>query len=596
MTFLPVDPGPVVFDIETGDAKTDARYEDPAGFFRIGGALVAGLGYADTTDVRALGRLISASPLAIGHNVVAFDVPVMAAAGAGLDLLAMTRRCQLLDTMITEAVLDPPENDEAPNAVGRAIVRYGLNATCERRGLPGKVDHLPELAKRWGGYDRVPTDDPDYRAYLRGDVDATAALAALQMAAAARTPYVWREHRVHAILTLMGQTGVEVDMPLLQRRYWQVAGRKAELSRKLIKRYGLPMTKADGKPAESPQATKEGKARLYRTFVELGVRAEDFPRTPKGDPSFGGDGMVALGQKYGGAVAELAEVVADLAGQRTVYGTALEWTRSDGAVHPKITTYQASGRGSVTEPGLTVFGKRGGRVVERAVFRARSGHVLLAADLAQIDMRAIAGHCQDPAYIAVFNDPSRDLHSEIAAALWGGPLVGNPMREKAKPMGHGSNYGMGPEKLAVSAGVSEAEAARFQHTVDLMFPLKARWTDWVRTVAKAGALDNGFGRIMRCNPRRAHTQGPALMGQGAARDLTMECALRLPDDIARMMRIWVHDEFVFEVPEDDVAEVSHAIESATSFEWCPPHGSIPVQIKAEVSGWGRSWADCYRKR
>lgn len=585
---------PVVFDIETGDAKSDARLEDPVDFYRLGGADLVGVGYVDTTDPLALAELVRHSPLAIGHNVIGFDVPVLDAAGGNLDLLAMTRRGQLMDTMITEAVLDPPENDEAPNAVGRAMARYGLNATCERRGLPGKVDHLPELAKRHGGFDRIPLDDPEYRAYLRGDVDAARALAAAQTAAAVRNPYVWREHRVHAILTEMGRAGVQVDMPLLQQRYWRVAGRKAELGRKLIKRYGLPMTKADGKPAESPAATKEGKAVLYRTFLELGVRPEEFPRTPRHEPSFGGEGMLALGGRYGGAVAELAEVVADLAGQRTVYGTALEHTHIDGAVHPKITTYQASGRGSVTEPGLTVFGKRGGRVVERAVFRAREGHVLLAADLAQIDMRAIAGHCQDPAYIAVFNDPTRDLHSEIAAALWGGPMTGNPMREKAKPMGHGSNYGMGPEKLAANAGVTEEEAARFQATVDMMFPLKARWTDWVREVARAGALDNGFGRIMRCNPRRAHTQGPALMGQGAARDLTMECALRLPDEVARMLRIWVHDEFVFEVPEGDVAEVSRVIEQATAFEWCPPHGSMPVQIKAEVSGWGRSWADCYK--
>jgi len=65
--------------------------------------------------------------------------------------------------------------------------------------------------------------------------------------------------------------------------------------------------------------------------------------------------------------------------------------------------------------------------------------------------------------------------------------------------------------------------------------------------------------------------------------------------VARMLRIWVHDEFVFEVPERDVAEVSAVIEAATAFEWAPPYGSIPVQIKAEVSGYGSSWADCYRK-
>lgn len=584
---------PVVFDIETGDAKGEGRYGDPAGFFRIGGAQLGDLGYVDTTDPRRLADLMRTSALAVGHNIISFDVPVIDAAGGRLDLLAMARRRQLLDTMVTEAVLDPPENDDAPNAVGRAMARYGLDATCERRGLPGKVDCLPDLAKRHGGYDQIPLDDPEYRAYLRGDVDATRALAAAQLPAAARNDYVWREHRVHAILSAMTASGVEVDMPLLQRRYWRTAGRKADLARKLITRYGLPMTKADGKPAESPVATKEGKARLVEVLAQLGVDPRDIPRTPKGAPSFGGEGMLELGGRYGGAVAELAEVVADLAGQRTVYGTALEHVHPDGAVHPSITTFQASGRGSVTKPGLTVFGKRGGRVVERAVFRAREGHVLLAADLAQIDMRALAGLSQDPAYIAVFNDPRRDLHSEIAAALWGGPAVGNPHRDKAKPMGHGWNYGMGLDKIAVQGGVSDAEAAQFDQVLSTMFPGLVRYREWVRATAKGGVLDNGFGRLMRCNPRRAHTQGPALMGQGAARDLTMECALRLPDDIARMLRIWVHDEFVFEAPERDVAEVSMAIEAATRFEWCPAYGSIPVQIRAEVSGYGRSWADCY---
>lgn len=585
---------PVVFDIETGDAKGAGRYGDPLNFFRIGGALL-GTHYVDTTDPHGLAGLLRTASLVIGHNIVAFDLPVLDAAGARLDLLAMTRRRQVLDTMVTEAVLDPPENDEAPNAVARAMVRYGLDAVCERRGLPGKADHLPDLAKRHGGYDRIPTDDPEYRAYLRGDVDAEARLAAAQLPAAARNDYLWREHRVHAILAVMGAAGVQVDMPLLQRRYWGTAGRKADLARTLIKRHGLPMTKADGKPAESPTATKEGKAHLHRTFLELGVDPADIPRTSKGAPSFGGEGMLELGARYGGAVAQLAEVVADLAGQRTVYGTALEHTHPDGAVHPSITTYQASGRGSVTKPGLTVFGKRGGRVVERAVFRAREGHVLLAADLAQIDMRALAGLSQDPAYIAVFNDPGRDLHSEIAAALWGGPTVRNPLREKAKPMGHGWNYGMGLDKIAVQGGVNQAEAEQFDRVQSMMFPGLVSYREWVRAAAKGGVLDNGFGRVMRCNPRRAHTQGPALMGQGAARDLTMECALRLPDDIAAMLRIWVHDEFVFEVPIDQVDEVSAEIERATAFEWAPPYGSIPVQIKAEVSGHGPNWASCYAK-
>lgn len=578
---------PVVFDLET--ASTDERYDTPWNFVRICGAQ-RGEDYIVTTDGRKFAKMIAGAPSVIGHNVLSFDLPVLSSY-ANVDMLAMTRAGRVWDTMVAESLLDPPEADERTGAIERAMKRYALDATCVRHGLMGKTDHLKDIAKRHGGYDQIPVDDPEYLGYLKGDVEATAGLARLQLPH--RTPYTMREMRVHAIASTITQAGLELNEPLATERDGMIREAKAALTAKLIDQYGLVTTKADGKPAASPHTTKDGKDSIVAAFESLNVPQHELPRTPKGDPSFGGEGMRALGERHGGAVAELCDVIAELAGQRTVYGTALQHLKSDGRVHPQNRPYQASGRWSVVKPGMTVFGKRGGRVVEREVFQASPGHVLVAADLAQIDMRAIAAHCQDPAYISILADPNRDLHSEIAARLWGGPVVNNPMREKAKACGHGWNYGLGIEGLAKNASLPMADAERFDLTMSTMFPLLVAWRDRVRLLGKLGPLDNGFGRWMRCDPRRAYTQAPALMGQGTARDLLMECCLRLPDDIVRMLRVLVHDEIVLEVPVADCAAVAAELRTAMTFEWAPPGASIPVPIRADISGFSKTWSGCY---
>ncbi len=69
--------------------------------------------------------------------------------------------------------------------------------------------------------------------------------------------------------------------------------------------------------------------------------------------------------------------------------------------------------------------------------------------------------------------------------------------------------------------------------------------------------------------------------------------LRLPDDVARMLRILVHDETVLEVPEQDKDEVARIVKNAMTFEWCPPGATIPVPIEIDMSAFGETWADCY---
>lgn len=596
---------PVVFDIEAGDASELHDHPNPREYVRIAGRTTAD-GVVVDTGPDALIDAVLSSRRVIGHNVVHFDLPALARVDPRVDVLTLTRDRRVLDTMITESVLHPILNDKSAGAVAKAAKWFKLENVCARRGIPGKVDELERLAKLHGGYDAIPLDDPDYRTYCAGDVEAERTLAGHQAAEIAalsptRREYLWREHRVHAIAATMGAQGFLVDRALLDRRFWQGYGRKNDLSRSLIARYGIPTTKADGKPADSPASTKGGKEAILAAFASLGVDVDAMETTPKGAIAFGREPMAALAEAYAEhpnaeEITALAEIVADVNGVRTVYGTALEALRSDGRVHPEVATFQASGRWSVRKPGLTVFGKRGGKVIERAVFTAAPGNALFAIDLSQIDARAIAVHSQDHAYLDLFA-PGRDAHEIFARMVWGDRVYDSDRkryRQEIKAITHGMPYGMGAQRMAETAKVPLELAERVIATRRERFPRLVAWEQEVREEAAAtGRLDNGFGRTMLVDPERAHTQSVALMGQGTARDLMMQALLNLPDFAIRMLRAQVHDEAVFEVPRALAGEIVPRIERAFNFAWCPPGASRPVQVVAEAGPLGQRWSECY---
>lgn len=603
--------GVLTFDLETDDADLQHDHPEPEKFVRLAGYST---GNGTITDASARGLIdnLLSSRYVMGSNLVHFDLPVLARIDSRVDVLELTAQGRVLDTMITESVLNPILNDKRPNAVGRAMVHFKLENACKRYGIPGKTNDAKKMAKEHGGFDKIPLEELD--PYLRGDVEASKGLSMVMMqmlnsAPAALQSYVMREHQVHALASTMGAIGIQVDQELLQRRFWAGFGKKQRLTRKLIDKYDIPTVKADGKPADSPAATKDGKAALLRAFASLNVPESVMARTAKGAISFGGDAMRELAEQMAEIehpnieeIALLCDTVADIAGVRTVYGTALDALCSDGRVHPQVATFQSSGRWSTTKPGLTVFGKRKGKVIERAVFTATGPNaweaetVLFAIDLSQIDARSVAVLSQDHAYMDIFGiDPEtgkpRDSHAEVALAVWGDKA----MRERAKPISHGWNYNMGKAKLAATAG-SRQVAEEFHAAMERNFPRLVQWKAEMVQAASTGAfMDNGFGRMMLPDPERAHNQGPALMGQGCARDLMMECFLRLRPALRRMLRIQVHDEAIFEIPKENAEEIRREIEAAFNFEWAPPSmpWARPIQILAEAGHFAYRWSECY---
>jgi hypothetical protein len=589
------------FDLETGDAD-DLYTADGSEYVRIGAVA------HDDRDVIALGGSTVAEDVAArirqgatitGHNIVAFDLPALVRAGAMTmdevhDLAAAGR---LFDGLLAARFLDPPMAREHGVDQKR---KYDLGTLAVSQGLGEKYTDLSKpLAKKYGGWGEIPVNlaDPDaeraadaasFQTYMVQDVELSRRLHArlLEELGGTVPEYLVREHRVAALAAQIRHNGFLVDGLLLSQRVADVNASKAEAIAWLHANAGVPLADAKGKPYLSPLATKGGKEALALALAAAGVPLGFFWRTPTGEFQVSGDHMAHLWAEFGHLprVQEIAMHVHRIVGARSVYQTAMDHLGPDGRVHPKIGFDQATGRWSVTRPGLTVFGKRGGRHVERAVFLPDPGEVLVSADLSQVDMRAVAGLSQDQAYIQMLM--SEDPHAEIAEELFGD----RSKREIAKPIGHGWNYGRGIKAISEGEDIDPALVRQFDQSMREKFPRLVEWQTEVRAVAESGQLlDNGFGRMMRADPQRAHTQGPALMGQGAARDIMMTGLLRLDRRILPMLRAQIHDEIVFSVPVAEAEEVGRAVVEALSFEW------RGVPILADVSKTGTDWSKCYEK-
>lgn len=607
------------FDLEGHSVKKLYAHPGP-GYVKLAGSI----GMESGTIHRSLEDLVSkllAAKEIYGHNILNFDLIAIARAMEDpslYDRLAI----KAVDTLTLAKLADPPgAKGSKPWGVKGY---YGMDQVAARLGVDGKTDDLAALVKPYGeaagytgkeaedeGYGLIPEDNPDYRAYLHGDLVATRAV---RRAQGPLSDYAKREMQVAYRQNRMSLSGWKVDVPLLAERVEQEEERRRSSLRWLNQECGVPLTKevtrgrgakkqAHEEPVLSPLATTAGKEALIRAFQEAG--AEYVPRTVSGSLATSADAMGEgsymvgkgargrlapgiLNPKAYGALERVREIcghVVRVTGASAKYAEIQNYLIGD-RVHPLIGNDQASGRWAFVKPSYTNLGKRGPKVTQRAVALADDGDVLLCFDLDQVDMRCFAGHCQDPAYMELFL-PGVDAHSMIADMIYG--RHDGEWRDNAKRSGHGWNYGLSVKGL-VNSGIDHAVAQAFDQGMQESFPDLMAWRQKVRALGADGQLlDNGFGRLMRCDPKRAYTQAPALMGQGTARDIMAEGILNLPQEYVPWLRGVVHDEIVLSVPEARVDEAIERVTAALTMEF------RGVQITCGVSRPGRDWASCYAK-
>lgn len=648
------------FDIETGDAGSLLRWTGPGPFVRLCGIAVDDGPVWVTADPQELLRALFRVDWIVGHNIIGYDLMALAV-HCGADYEALCAKsidtypwAKIQDPpgsrhskpwgekgyygldQLAQRNGSPGKTDNLPALALRwAVAALGAVQHTRKDGTPvdlwavgEEVLKRDEMIRR--GFALILHEDPEYAEYLRGDVRASRDLfhAMGGLEAFLADPYAVREMRVSHLKSRMTMNGWRTDTALLTQRVQEERERKQSAEAWLAEHCGLPLTKTvtrgrepnktvEQVPVKSPLSTKEGRAALETAFRAAG--AQHLPRTSSGMLALSSDAMgdgtwVRMPPKnsdekravvpgmlriYGDnpKVRAICERVALVASTVAKYQEIQDHLIGDRS-HGNTGEDQASGRWAMVKPSLTNLGKKGAKVAQRAPFLPEPGHVLLAADLDQVDMRGIAGHCQDPAYMELFGE-GRDVHSEITDMVFGRSRCGCTeyrhtcqWRDYCKRCGHGENYGMGVEGL-VFAGVERDVAQKFMNTMLERFPRRFEWREEVRELARAGnLLDNGFGRLMRCDAGRAHTQAPALIGQGCARDILCTSLLRFLEAVpeaAGWLRGVVHDEVIVSCPEDRAEEIAKTLVDSMTWEW------RGVPIRAGVSLPGVNWADCYRK-
>jgi DNA polymerase-1 len=244
-------------------------------------------------------------------------------------------------------------------------------------------------------------------------------------------------------------------------------------------------------------------------------------------------------------------------------------------VHTNLNqTGTVSGRLSSSNPNLQNVPIRTeqGRLIRRA-FVAPPGHVLLAADYSQIELRLLAHITGDKTLVDAFNS-GEDVHSRTAADLFHIPIeeVDKEMRRKAKMTNYAIAYGVSGFGLAKQLGSgTTAEASEFIKRYFVALPGVKKYIDDTLQDARAqGYVATLLGRRRPLPeitspraPERAAAERTAINHpiQGTSADamkLAMLAVFRELNHrgLKTRMTMQVHDELVFEVPEDEVEEVA----------------------------------------
>lgn len=566
----------IPLDLETGDADDLYRKSPCPGYIRL-------IGIGGTAFACGNGRTVATHQPYVTVNGNYFDFP------------ALDRHCGIpvettipfsRDLRVAAFQHDPPTTYQTKRGPG--FKNYSMAALAHRYlGEDPDKYVLKSLANEYGGYDRIPLDDPRYHAYLRDDLDITRRL----NAAIPWDPYEEREAWVSAITARTTLNGFRVDVPGLTDRAHDLQLR-AEDGRALLETFGFPSTLENGKEAKAPQRTKAGKAAFEQALTASGFPVDSWPRGADGSLSLSKETMAFAVEHAVTSVPSALPVIEAVQTMNGIRNNAANVLRcvSDGRVHAQFLPFQSTGRWSVQEPGLTVL-KKGVPDSERYFLIADEDEVLGTIDLDQIDIRCAAAHAQDPALLALLNDSQRDIHTEISA-------MAKVDRKAGKTLDLGWLYGRTVNGLAATPGIARKDAQAVSDYMHTTFPGVVRWQHGVRERGELGLLlNNGFGRRLRVDPQRAFTQAPALIGQSATRDMIAEglidLARRAPE-ILPMLRVIVHDEVVFCAPRKDFEEVSRTVQECMSRQWAPEGASMPVSVTAGqgkpfVSGerWGQ---------
>jgi DNA polymerase I len=465
--------------------------------------------------------------------------------------------------------------------------------TCAARYLgisPLKFDDIAGKGAKQITFNQVPVDRASE--YAAEGVDVTMRLhktlwPQIEIVPPLKTVYQEIEQPLVPVLQRMEQHGVLLDREMLRKQSREFTAQMQELVNTARKEAGFEFN------IESPKQLQQ----ILFEKLQLPV----LRKTPTGQPSTAEDVLEELAETY-----PLPRIILDyriLAKLKSTYTDKLpeQVNERTGRVH---TCYQqavaATGRLSSTDPNLQNIPIRRteGRRIRQA-FIAPSGHVLMAADYSQIELRIMAHLSGDAGLLEAFAE-DRDVHQSTAAEVFNVPLdgVSSDQRRLAKMINFGLIYGMSPFGLARRLGIERSAANQYVERYFARYPGVKRYMDERRTQAREdGYVETVFGRRLylpdirtRNKQQQAGAERAAINApmQGTAADIIKRAMIAVDawcerENAPARLIMQVHDELVLEVREDAIDEVSAAVQ-----ERMAGAAELKVPLKIEI-GTGANW-------
>ena len=485
--------------------------------------------------------------LKVGQNLK-YDMSVLANHGIALRGIAH-------DTMLESYVLDSTATRHDMDSLA---LKYLGHKTITFEEVAGK-------GAKQIGFNEVGLEQA--APYAAEDADITLRLhrtlwPRLEAIPSLATLYRELEVPLLSVLSRMERTGVLVDQAMLEQQSRELAEKMDAIEKQAF--------------AEAGEHFNLGSPKQIQAILFDKLQLPVLKKTPKGQPSTAEEVLAELALDY-----PLPRLILEHRSMSKLKSTYTD--KLPGMINPHSgrvhTSYQqavaATGRLSSSDPNLQNIPVRTaeGRRIRQA-FIAPAGSRIVAADYSQIELRIMAHLSGDAGLLKAFA-AGEDIHRATAAEVFEVPLeeVSADQRRSAKAINFGLIYGMSAFGLARQLGIDRGAA---QNYVDLYFaryPGVKAYMDQTREQAREqGYVETVFGRrlyipdIKSSNAqRRQYAERTAINApmQGTAADiikramLAVDAWLQQESDIRMIMQ--VHDELVFEVPQEKVAAASERI-------------------------------------
>lgn len=393
------------------------------------------------------------------------------------------------------------------------------------------------------------------------------------------------------VLSRVERNGVLIDANLLNQQTDEISKTLESLESQAYEEAGEEFNLSSPKQIQ----------KIFFEKLELPV----IKKTPKGQPSTAEAVLQELAEDYA-----LPRIILEHRGLSKLKSTYTD--KLPGQINPTTgrihTSYHqavaATGRLSSSNPNLQNIPIRSheGRRIRQA-FIAPEDCQLVAADYSQIELRIMAHLSNDEGLLSAFKE-GKDIHQATAADIFALNLedVSSDQRRHAKAINFGLIYGMSAFGLAKQLGVGRNEAQDYMDEYFKRYPGVKRYMEETREIAREqGYVETLFGRRLylpeinaKNAMRRQYAERTAINApmQGTAADIIKLAMIStdqwLESDAQQIKMIMqVHDELVFEVPNNMITEAKNGIKKTMESA-----AKLDVPLIVDI-GLGNNWDEAH---